>query len=81
MRLWIGIVTFVGGASLWFRSHRLGQAGARWLGRLGLGMAALGVSTMAMTLPGVPWTITSICFSIVAIALIGWVVADTLRRR
>lgn len=80
MRLWIGILTFLLGAGLWARSEWRGAA-PPWLGRLGLGTAALGLSTLAMTQPGLPWIISSICFSIIAIVLIGWVVMDTLRRR
>jgi hypothetical protein len=33
-----------------------------------------------MTQTGLAWTISSICFSLVAIILIGWVIVDTLRR-
>ena len=80
MRLWIGILTFLLGAGLWARSEWRGPS-PPWLGRLGLGTAALGLSTLAMTQDGLPWIISSICFSIVAIALIGWVVIETLRRR
>jgi len=81
MRLWIGIATFFAGAALWARSQWSSAAAPRWLARLGLGTAALGLSTLAMTQPGMAWTISSICFSIVAIVLIGWVVVETLRRR
>jgi hypothetical protein len=80
MRLWIGIITFVGGLALWYRARGAPQSGPPWLGRVGLGAGALGMSTLAMTRPGLPWTIASICFSIVAIALIGSVVVQLLRR-
>ena len=80
MRLWIGIVTFVVGIAVWYRSQRVPERGPRWLGRLGLGTGALGMSTLAMTQEGLSWTISSICFSIVAITLLGWVVVETLRR-
>ena len=80
MRLWIGIVTFIVGVALWYRSQRVPARSPLWLGRLGLGTAALGMSTLAMTQPGLSWTISSICFSVVAIALLGWVVVETLRR-
>jgi hypothetical protein len=81
MRLWIGILTFLLGAGIWARSEWRPGRGPAWLGRLGLGTAALGLSTLAMTQPGLSWIIASICFSIVAIVLIGWVVVETLRRR
>jgi hypothetical protein len=79
MRLWIGIVTFVIGIGLWYRSHGGAGSGPAWLGRLGLGASALGLSTLSMTRPGLPWTISSICFSIVAIILLGTVVLELLR--
>ena len=81
MRLWIGIITFLLGAGLWARSEWRAAPAPAWLGRLGLGTAALGVSTLAMTQPGMTWIVTSICFSVVAIALIGWVVFEMIRRR
>ena len=80
MRLWIGIVTFVAGVGLWYRTQRAPGRGPPWLGRLGLGAGALGISTLAMTQPGLSWTISSICFSIVAIALLAWVIVEALRR-
>ena len=81
MRLWIGILTFLLGAGICARSEWRKGPMPPWLGRLGLGTAALGLSTLAMTQPGLPWIISSICFSVVAIVLIGWVVVDTVRRR
>jgi hypothetical protein len=80
MRLWIGIVTFVVGVGLWYRSQLAPGRGPPWLGRLGLGAGALGVSTLAMTQDGLAWTISSICFSLVAIALLGAVIVEALRR-
>lgn len=81
MRLWIGILTFLLGAGIWARSEWRATAAPGWHARLGLGTAALGLSTLAMTQPGLSWIIASICFSLVAIILIGWVIVDTLRRR
>ncbi len=80
MRLWIGIITFLVGVAVWYRTLRAPQRGPPWLPRLGLGTASLGISTLAMTQAGLAWTISSICFSIVAITLLGWVVVETLRR-
>ena len=81
MRLWIGILTFLLGAGIWARSEWREVPAPRRGARLGFGTAALGLSTLAMTQPGLPWTIASICFSVAAIILIGWVVVETLRRR
>ena len=81
MRLWIGILTFLLGAGLWARSEWRRRPSPPWLARLGLGTASLGISTLAMTQPGLPWIFSSICFSVIAIVLIGWVVVDTIRRR
>jgi hypothetical protein len=51
------------------------------LGRLGLAIAALGVATGATAAPGVGWSISAICFALIAIVLIVTVLADQLRRR
>ncbi len=80
MRLYIGIILFIAGIALWHRSERTPGRGPRWLGRLGLGGGALGISTLAMTQSGLAWTITSICFSLVAITLLAWVILDVIRR-
>ena len=80
MRLWIGIGTFLLGVALWYRAQVAPDRAPPWLGRLGLGTAALGLSTLAMTQAGLSWTVSSICFSVVAIALLAWVIIDTLRR-
>lgn len=81
MRLWIGIVTFVAGAIVYHVASRDAHARPRWLARLGLGVASLGLSTLALTQAGLPWIISSLCFSVIAIALIGSVVWEILRRR
>ena len=80
MRLWIGIGTFLAGVALWYRSTRIPGRGPPWLGRLGLGTSALGVSTLAMTQPGISWIVSSICCSLVAMVLLVSVIADTFRR-
>lgn len=91
MRLWLGVATFVAGAIVWFatgasfgpaaRRARAGLAPrAAWVPRFGLALAALGLSVLASTQPGLSWTISSICFSLVAIILLLWVLRDNLRR-
>lgn len=85
MRLWIGAATFLVGAAVWFaaggrfRAPRAGD-GPPWLPRLGLALGALGLSVLASTRPGASWAVSSICFSIVAIVLLAWVLRDNLRR-
>jgi len=79
MLLWIGIVTFLVGCALWYRSRRSGARFPARITRLGLGTGALGLGALAMTQPGMFWIISSICFSIVAIVLIGWVLLDTMQ--
>lgn len=85
MRLWVGALTFLVGAAVWFAAgDRFGapRAGARspWIPRLGLALGALGLSVLASTRPGVSWAISSICFSVVAIVLLVWVLRENLRR-
>ena len=85
MRLWIGATTFLVGAALWFAvggrfGAPEGRGGPTWLPRLGLALGALGLSVLASTRPGLSWAISSICFSIVAIVLLAWVLRDNLRR-
>lgn len=85
MRLWLGIVTFVAGAAVWFVTGAPFFARRRayppWAPRFGLAMGALGLSVLASTRPGLSWDISSIGFSIVAIVLFAWVLLDTARRR
>ncbi len=83
-RLIVGSITFVAGAVLWFLSRR--EVAARppaipsMLPRLGVALAALGVSTLASAQPGVAWSISSICFSLVALVLIATILRDSMRR-
>ena len=84
MRLWVGVVTFLAGAVVWFLTGA-GFGPARrplppWVPRFGLALGALGLSVLASTQPGFSWTISSICFSLVAIILLVWVLRDNLRR-
>lgn len=81
MRLWLGIITFVGGAVLWFQARNATSPTAPALQRIGLGAAALGLSTLARTQMGLAWDISSIAFSIVAIVLIASTLPHFLRRQ
>ena len=81
MELWLGVVTFVGGSVLWHVASRERALVAPWLPRLGLGIAVLGLGTLAITLNGVVWNFVSIGASLVAIGVIISVLLEILRRR
>jgi hypothetical protein len=87
VNLWLGILTFLLGAVVW----AVGTQGFAppeqrrrppWVPRLGLALGALGLAVLANTqrARGISWSISSICFSVVAIVLIVWVLRDNLRR-
>lgn len=80
MRLWIGIITFVAGGTLWRVASREHALVPRWLRRLAVGVTSLGLGTLTTTQPGVAWSFASIAFSIVAISLIISVLVSILRR-
>lgn len=81
MALWIGIITFLFGGALWYRSQGEQDGVPSWMPRLGIGTSVLGLGTLSLTQPGLPWMIASICCSLVAIVLIASVVNETIRRR
>ena len=81
VELWLGVVTFVAGSVLWRVASRERALVAPWLPRLGLGIAILGLGTLAITLQGVVWNFVSIAASLVAIGLIVSVLVEILRRR
>jgi hypothetical protein len=72
--------TVVAGALLWRYAAKPGRRGPPWLGRLGLAMGSLGLGTLAMTQRGLGWTISSICFSLIAIIYLVSVLYEQLRR-
>ena len=78
--LWLGIVTFLAGGVLWYVANRDRAIVPRWLPRLAVGIACLGLSTLSFTQPSTAWKIASSCFSLVAIVLIASVLRDNLRR-
>ena len=79
-RLVAGIVLFISGAIVW-RLARTGRlSGPRWLPRLGLGVASLGLGTLALTQPGLWWSIASIVFGAAAVTLLAMIVLENLRR-
>ena len=75
------MVTFVAGSVLWRVASRERSSVAPWLPRLGVGIAVLGLGTLAITLPGIVWNFVSIAASLVAIGLIVSVILQILRRR
>ena len=93
MRLWLGLLTFLTGAVLWFLTGAtFGPGRARptrdpaaptsrpaWAPRLGLALGALGIAVLATTRAGLAWSISSICFALIAIVLLIWVLRDNLR--
>jgi hypothetical protein len=81
VELWLGVVTFVAGSVLWRVASRERAIVAPWLPRLGLGIAVLGLGTLAITLEGVAWNFVSIGASLVAIGVIVSVIVEILRRR
>jgi len=80
--LWLGVGTFVVGAMLWWTAAQTsrGHGWPAWTRRLGLALLALGFATLAQTQAGLVWRVSSICFSVVAIALLLTVLRDNLRR-
>lgn len=80
LRLWIGIITFVAGGTLWRVASRERTVVPPWLGRLAAGVTSLGLGTLATTQPGLAWSVASIAFSATAIALIVSVLVSILRR-
>ena len=84
-RVLLGAIAFVAGAALWFFTRGRAAADGRAtpaasLPRIGLAASALGLSVMASAQRGVSWSVSSICFSLVAIVLLVTVARDALRR-
>jgi hypothetical protein len=85
-RVVVGGVAFVAGAAIWFATRRRAvaaadrRAPAASLPRIGIAMGALGLSVLASSQRGLGWSISSICYSLVAILLLVRVARDSLRR-
>jgi peptidoglycan/LPS O-acetylase OafA/YrhL len=80
VRLTLSVTLLAGAILLWLTSRRERSRVPRWVPALAVAIASLGLSTLATTQPGVAWSISSICFSLIAIVLILVVIRDILRR-
>lgn len=80
MRLALAATLIVGAMLLWFASRRERSRVPRWVPTLAIAIGALGVSVAVASQPGVAWSISSICFSLIAIILILVAIRDMLRR-
>jgi peptidoglycan/LPS O-acetylase OafA/YrhL len=80
MRLALATTLIVGAILLWFASRRERSRIPRWVPTLAIAIGSLGVSVAVASQPGVGWSISSICFSLIAIILIVVVIRDMLRR-
>ena len=70
----------VGAILLFFASRREKANVPKWVPTLAIAIAALGLSTAAASQPGIAWSVSSICFSLIAIILILVVIREILRR-
>ncbi len=80
MRLTLAATLLVGAAVLWLASRRERGRVPPWVPILAIAIGSLGLSTAASTQQGLGWSISSICFSIIAIVLILLVMREILRR-
>jgi peptidoglycan/LPS O-acetylase OafA/YrhL len=80
MRLPLAATLVAGAALLWLASRREQSRVPRWVPTLAIAIASLGVSVAVASQPGIGWSISSICFSLIAIILILVVIRDILRR-
>ena len=80
MRLPLAATLIVGALLLWFASRREQSRVPPWVPTLAIAIASLGISVAVATQPGLGWSISSICFSLIAIVLILVVIREMLRR-
>jgi len=80
VKLTLAATLLVGAALLWVASRRERSRVPKWVPVLAIAIAALGLSTLATTQTGIGWSISSICFSIIAIVLILVVIREIIRR-
>ena len=80
MGLPLAATLVVGAALLWLASRREQSRVPRWVPTLAIAIASLGVSVAVASQPGIGWSISSICFSLIAIILILVVIRQILKR-
>jgi len=80
MQLALAATLIIGALLLWFTSRRERSKVPRWVPPLAIAIGALCLSVAASSQPGVGWSISSICFSLIAIVLILTVIRDILKR-
>ena len=80
VRLTLAATLLIGAIVLWFASRRERSSVPKWVPTLAAAIGALGVSTAAASQPGIGWSVSSICFSLIAIILIATVIREILRR-
>ena len=80
MRLPLAATLVVGAVLLWLASRREQSHVPRWVPTLAVAIASLGISTAVASQPGIGWSISSICFSLIAIVLILVVIREILKR-
>ena len=80
MQLTLAATLLIGAALLWLASRRERSRVPRWVPSLAIAIGALGLSVAASSRPGIGWSISSICFSVIAIVLILLVIRDILKR-
>lgn len=80
MKLTLAVTLLVGAALLWVASRHERSRVPKWVPTLAIAIAALGLSTLATTQVGIGWSISSICFSLIAIVLILVVIREILRK-
>jgi len=70
----------VGAVLLWLASRREQSRVPRWVPTLAIAIASLGISVAVASQPGIGWSISSMCFSLIAIILILVVIREILKR-
>ena len=81
MRLTLAATLLIGAIALWLASRHEKSRVPKWVPTLAVAIGALGLSTAAASQPGIAWSISSICFSLIAIILILLVIREILRRQ